>query len=400
MEINFENILNTVFYVGAVQGIILSIFLFSVKSNKISNRLLGILTFFWAIVLLVFALQSHGIYIHFPHLLGVIFQLLFTWFPLLFLSIKYLLSNQEKFKSTDFLHFLPMVIIILLYSEFYFKSGEEKIKLISSTEGYYYLVSIIGQEVLTLQGIIYPVLSLIMLNNYRKNIVDYQSNIDINVINGFRIGVTLALIAWVIGAVGAHLELFKVDIGIDLFLFVYLFFVAIIYVISILAIRSPEVFKLKEKEVVAFSAKKAIKKPKLGKYYENESLGFRIEPKVVVEENIYEGLNEKLLNKMSNEKPYLDPDLSLQELSDILGISRHQLSATINKYQQMNFYEFVNSYRVMEVKDLMTKPNNKNKKNYDLAFEAGFNSKATFYRIFKQYTGLTPSDFRRQGALV
>lgn len=394
MEVNFENILNTVFYVGAVQGIILSIFLFNVKSNKISNRLLGILTFLWAIVLLVFALQSHGIYNHFPHLLGIIFQLLFTWFPLLYLSIKYLISNHEKFNKTDLVHFLPMVIIILLYSDFYLQSGEEKIKLIRSTEGYFYIVSIISQEVLTVQGIVYPILSLIMLNNYRKNIVDYQSNIDISVINGFRIGVILALIAWGIGIVGAHLDMFNIDIGIDLFLFVYLFFVAIIYVISILAIRSPEVFKLKEKEVINFSNKKNAKESKTGNHQKNEPGGDESESTFFFEDSLNEALNKKLQDKMINEKPYLDPDLSLQELSDQLGTSRHQLSATINNYQKKNFYEFVNSYRVIEVKELMSETGNKNKKNYDLAFEAGFNSKATFYRIFKKYTGQTPSDYR------
>lgn len=394
MEVNFENILNTVFYVGAVQGIILSIFLFNVKSNKISNRLLGILTFLWAIVLLVFALQSHGIYNHFPHLLGIIFQLLFTWFPLLYLSIKYLISNHEKFNKTDLVHFLPMVIIILLYSDFYLQSGEEKIKLIRSTEGYFYIVSIISQEVLTVQGIVYPILSLIMLNNYRKNIVDYQSNIDISVINGFRIGVILALIAWGIGIVGAHLDMFNIDIGIDLFLFVYLFFVAIIYVISILAIRSPEVFKLKEKEVINFSNKKNAKESKTGNHQKNETGGDESESTFFFEDSLNEALNKKLQDKMINEKPYLDPDLSLQELSDQLGTSRHQLSATINNYQKKNFYEFVNSYRVIEVKELMSETGNKNKKNYDLAFEAGFNSKATFYRIFKKYTGQTPSDYR------
>jgi AraC-like DNA-binding protein len=60
----------------------------------------------------------------------------------------------------------------------------------------------------------------------------------------------------------------------------------------------------------------------------------------------------------------------------------------------MNFFDFVNLYRVNEVKGLMKKDSTGDSKNYQLAYEAGFNSKATFYRIFKKFSGQTPSDYR------
>jgi AraC-like DNA-binding protein len=97
---------------------------------------------------------------------------------------------------------------------------------------------------------------------------------------------------------------------------------------------------------------------------------------------------------MAESKPFLDPDLSLQKLSDGLDVSRHQLSSAINTHQRMNFYEFINSYRVEEAKGLMRDPEHQMRKNYDIAFLSGFNSRATFYRIFKQFTGQTPAEFR------
>ena len=62
----------------------------------------------------------------------------------------------------------------------------------------------------------------------------------------------------------------------------------------------------------------------------------------------------------------------------------------------MNFYEFVNIHRVEEVKALMKDPENRGQKNYELAYDAGFNSKASFYRIFKQFTNQTPSEYRTE----
>lgn len=98
MEISSQTIINIVFFAAAIQGIILTVLLFFMKTNVISNRLLGILTFMWAIILTLFALQSYDIFIHYPHLLNTLNHLLFAWFPLMFLSVKYLVSNYKKFR--------------------------------------------------------------------------------------------------------------------------------------------------------------------------------------------------------------------------------------------------------------------------------------------------------------
>ena len=96
---------------------------------------------------------------------------------------------------------------------------------------------------------------------------------------------------------------------------------------------------------------------------------------------------------MENEKPYLNPELSLSELANSLNISRNQLSGIINQLHKINFYEFINQYRIKEVKQLMEDPSNKHLKLISLAYDAGFNSKSSFNRIFKQITNMTPSKF-------
>jgi len=94
---------------------------------------------------------------------------------------------------------------------------------------------------------------------------------------------------------------------------------------------------------------------------------------------------------MKNEKPYLDPALSIYDLAKQTRISTQQLSHIINKHLECNFYEYVNKYRIEEFKARAN--SNPEHKIIGLAYDAGFNSKATFNRIFKKIESITPSEY-------
>ncbi len=99
-------------------------------------------------------------------------------------------------------------------------------------------------------------------------------------------------------------------------------------------------------------------------------------------------------NYMKSERPYLDPDLTLPKLAEGLDVSTHHLSQVINEMHGRNFFDFINQFRVEEVKK---KIQDKKFHNYSLlgiAYESGFNSKSAFNRVFKKVTGKTPSQFR------
>jgi AraC-like DNA-binding protein len=106
-------------------------------------------------------------------------------------------------------------------------------------------------------------------------------------------------------------------------------------------------------------------------------------------------LADKLVTYMNEKKPYLDSELTLSSLAKDLNMSRSHLSQLINDGIGENFYDFVNKYRVEEVKRLMTDPLAKNFNLLGIALEAGFKSKSTFNLIFKRFTGLTPTEYRR-----
>jgi AraC-like DNA-binding protein len=106
-------------------------------------------------------------------------------------------------------------------------------------------------------------------------------------------------------------------------------------------------------------------------------------------------LIEKLQQYMKNEKPFLDAELSLSTLAKAMGLNRNQLSQLINTGLGENFYDFINKYRVEEVKRLMADPQKQNYNLLGMALEAGFKSKSTFNLIFKRFTGLTPTEYRK-----
>ena len=97
---------------------------------------------------------------------------------------------------------------------------------------------------------------------------------------------------------------------------------------------------------------------------------------------------------MKNDKPYLDPEITLQKLSENLKIPQHHLSQIINEKLKTNYYAFLSAYRVEEAVKLMHEPVNSNKTLIEISMMAGFQSKSVFNKIFKEITGFTPKEYR------
>lgn len=101
----------------------------------------------------------------------------------------------------------------------------------------------------------------------------------------------------------------------------------------------------------------------------------------------------RLITLMETGEAYLDPDLSLSGVARSLGISRETVSAVINTKQGKNFRSFVNTYRVDAFKKAVAAGQAEELTLFGLALECGFNSKATFNRVFKQLEGITPNAY-------
>ena len=102
-------------------------------------------------------------------------------------------------------------------------------------------------------------------------------------------------------------------------------------------------------------------------------------------------LKEVLHDLFHNQKLYLRNDISLDMVAEQLDTTRHNASQLINEHFQMNFHEFVNTFRIREAKELLKKQNELN--IIDIAYEVGFNNKVSFNKAFKKDTDLTPSQY-------
>lgn len=107
----------------------------------------------------------------------------------------------------------------------------------------------------------------------------------------------------------------------------------------------------------------------------------------------------KLLKLMEQDKVYTNPGLTMNDLTDYMEIPTYQLSQLINQVFGKGFNEFVNFYRVEEVKRLLNNQSFSHLTIEALSEEAGFNSKSSFYSAFKKQTGTTPIAFQKQSDL-
>jgi len=103
---------------------------------------------------------------------------------------------------------------------------------------------------------------------------------------------------------------------------------------------------------------------------------------------------QKLHQHMDSRRSYINPELRLSDLALEMNLKPYELSELINRAEGKNFYEFINSYRVEEVKRKINLPESDYLSLLGIANECGFNSKSVFNETFKKFTGLTPSAFR------
>ncbi len=107
-------------------------------------------------------------------------------------------------------------------------------------------------------------------------------------------------------------------------------------------------------------------------------------------------INEHLQALLKNQKVYLDQELTLFKLAEIIQVSANHLSQVINVHHGQNFFNFINAYRIEMVKERIKTKESQKLSLLGIAFDCGFNSKASFNRAFKKHTGVTPSEYKNQ----
>ena len=139
------------------------------------------------------------------------------------------------------------------------------------------------------------------------------------------------------------------------------------------------------KQTLIFSSRDSISKDSKSIRYEKSGL----------EQSKSQAIIEDLDQIMNKEKPWTNPKLTLQSLADNMNVSTNHVSQSINENRKLNFFEYVNDFRVEEFKKKISNQQNNHLTLLGIAYDCGFNSKSSFNYIFKTKTGTTPSAYKK-----
>jgi len=382
-EINF-NIWAVIILFGAAQGLFLSIYLLTKTENRNANKWLAFLLLAISLHLLEYGADISGITMKYPFLLASTYPLLFCWGPFYFIYCHYLLDKNYKVSIKSLLHFTPALLVLLMMMPFYLMPISEKISFIQNLESNGNLKIPVEQLVFmaihVAQTVIYVYAAYRFIHKKEEELKEFSSDVlavkKINWLNTFSLCFAIwILLYFLLVLLLTFINSFQIQVD-----YVMLLITSFaLYAIGYSAIQSPEIFKsFPDLDPIAIGS------IAIGSVTTGTKNG-----------NRFPELKEKLLEFMETNKPYLKSELKISELADSLFVPYHQLSQLINEEFLVNFYDFINKYRVEDAKKLLIE-NNRNDKMIGIAYEVGFNSKATFNRVFKKFTGLTPSGFKEK----
>lgn len=359
-------LLSLVLISGIALGIFLGVLLLTLeRGNKAANRYLGIIMILMAVFVSDFAISKLGIYINIPHIIETAPSLLFLVGPFFLFYIKALLGEKVVLKGKLLLHFMPFVLLVIYWTPFYLQSPETKLEIYYNDTSFElkHKIIILIQAV---HAIVYSFIIKKYISARNVKIHDDIKRWGKKCLGFLSLIFTMVIIFYFVTLAGVELHP------------VYSIIIPLLITSAILSLGFTG---LKHPIIIPHTAAAAI-----GKKYEGSTLD-----SVKADEYL-----QKLLSLMESEKLYLQSDLTLQKLAEILCVLPNHLSQVINDRTGQNFFDFVNSYRVKAAQELLSSQRGELLTILAICNEAGFNSKSSFNTAFKKQTGLTPSQFKRQ----
>ena len=380
-------------FIGSIFLVFLTIYmlLFSKNAAKsYADYVLSILLLVhcWSVILFLI-LYSEYILL-FPHVFKTGLPLNFLIAPCSYLYVRAVLLNEKKFQKRDVIHLIPFFIVLINYIPFYLLPVNEKVTVIQNSLNYWpdtfkYQAGFLPENFSILfrliLAIIYLVLQWNLILSYTK--VHKESSIQIQISNVLKWLKLFTITSTVIffGIIGFMLTVFflpsyyndEILIQIPSLLVSVGFFVMAAYLLTHPEILSGLPF-VKYKEVPS----DVINDKSYMFTYINED--YKLEM-------------ERIVDYFKTEKPYLNKDLNINQVSVALAIPSRELSYIINNHFGQRFNDFLNKYRIEYITKKINKEYLSNYTIEGIASEAGFASKSTFNLAFKKYHQCTPTEY-------
>ena len=383
--VDFINFLVYVFVFS--NAIVLSILFFSIKSkNKKANIYLGL--FLWSIVVNIFNdfLSELSIEEELGVSLFIVEPFLFA-LPFLFFYLH--ATINKKIENWHYLLFIPGIVHnVLLHSNGSFLTENT----VTSYE-----VTIYFLEIALM------VYAFRILQNHKEKLTDFYSDLDNKSFTWLKSIIALNILIHFLSISTfifdlSHVEIVEYSIDIS----VLGLTVFMIFWISYNGFSQPEIFKQRlflvtENNVSIGAANLAVTQTiilekEIQKPVEISKLRDKKEP--IISEIDLQRFNE-IKEKIKEQELFTNPKLDLRGLSEALDLKEKELSRLINECGKVNFYQFINEYRIEKFKQLVKSSNAHHFTLLGLATEAGFSSKSTFYDAFKKMEGMTPKQFEK-----
>lgn len=381
-----------------VQGLILAfILLFNFRNNRQAN-------IFLAVLLFAISFHSFRYYVarrivgdflvdllnqpnyNFSHLF-IPFSFILIIGPALYFYVKSLTSPGFKFGRKDMYHFLPALIVILIYVVLWLQSINRQSH--QSYSQVYLFFNSAEQMAGIVLGMVYNAFAFKKLRQHRKSLHEQFSNtnaITLSWLQVMMIMLTLVWLGWFIIAL-FNIQVFSFVLDYIAFYPLQIFLSVIIYIIGFAGFIQPQIYAPN------------MMPPLIGN---DQQTSLANTDKDIVEDAQEEKSTkksphtDKIIQTMQNERLYLNPTLTLNELARHIAVSPKVLSQVLNNELNKNFHDFVNYYRVEEVKQRLVDKQYQHLTILGIAYDAGFNSKSSFNRIFMKYTQMSPKQYRNQ----
>ncbi len=364
------NIWSILILLGAIQGVVLAVALKG-KNRPRANIYFSLFLLATSIHLIDYALATSQFILIFPHSFALSYPVLFMMGPFFYLYTQALFDSEFRFTRKHLLHFLPAGVVLLAFLPFYLLPTQDKLAFLQGLVSDGTLTIPTNQFIFMFahmsQLLIYSILAARNLARKQRHLAEQFSSSAVGQFSWLRVltlgFVTYAIVYLVMLLVLLNVEVYQVEID-----YVVLLLTAVgIYAIGYKALRQPMLFD-----------------------------GLQLHGKVkrsLSTESISQ-IGASVEDYYQTERPYLNENLKLIDVAEALQVPAHQLSEAINETAGKSFFEYTNQYRIKEAKSILENPDNSKLKIIAVAYDTGFGNKATFNRVFKKSTGLTPSQYK------
>jgi AraC-like DNA-binding protein len=372
--------LDGIAHIAVFVSLLLALFLLTVKTeNKLANRLFGTFIIFSAIDFTgLFAYSFPQKYADLELLRSTICLL---EMPLIYLYVLAVCYNDFQLKWKHLIYILPFVVMnLVLVPRFYLQSGIEKEQFIANfsqmPEIYFF------QILIECQYWFYIISIFLILKKYRKIYLENYTNPSTST---YKWLFQMNCVFLVMHSITASKNLLRYTASRDTFLWGNVLMVCgALFVICwfvMKALNHPELFRGIDSNI------------QLTKDFLPQQSDVTAEIANNQDEAILSKISA-LKNYMTEKEPYLDPSLTIQELSNQIEIPVRDLSVLINHHMNQHFFDFVNEYRIQKAMSILKNPVKNNLTVLEILYEVGFNSKSSFNTSFKKHTNLTPTAYR------